>query len=108
QRITLPFLFYLDSRYASRMKTPPLLQWLAEQYQHQPIVTVVLGLIALAVLLLVMRKTLKVFAVIAVLLVVAILASYLIQGPEGTREGIDKAVDKVKDQAEKVSDTLRD
>lgn len=90
------------------MATPPLLQWLIEQYHHQPIITVVLGLVVAAVLLLIMRKTLKVFAAIAILLVVAILASYLIQGPEGTRDGIDKAMDKVKDQAEKVSDTLRE
>ncbi|MDP6942047.1 MAG: hypothetical protein QGH51_08495 [Planctomycetota bacterium] len=90
------------------MATPPLLQWLIEQYHHQPIITVVLGLVVAAVLLLIMRKTLKVFAAIAILLVVAILASYLIQGPEGTRDGIDKAMDKVRDQAEKVSDTLRE
>lgn len=75
---------------------PPLLDWVVSQYQAAPILTVVIGLIALAVLLYILKSAVKIFLIVIVLLIAAILLSYFLRGPEETKNSIQQGVEQIE------------
>ncbi|RMH03050.1 MAG: hypothetical protein D6702_07095 [Planctomycetota bacterium] len=77
------------------MRIPPFFHWVADQYQAQPVLTVVVALAALILVLYLMRKAFKAFAVILVVLIALILVSYFIEGEEATRRRIEQGGQKV-------------
>ncbi len=83
------------------MKIPPFFHWVVDQYQAQPIPTVVVGLGLLILVLYLMRKAFKAFAVIILILIVLILTSYFIEGEDKTRQ-------RLEDGGRKVGEVLRE
>ncbi len=88
------------------MKLPPLLQQFANYWEKNPALGSVVALVAVAVLLLILRKSIKFFVVLILLGVVAILASYFFYGPDKTnkaiREGTQQAAERGKDLLERA------
>ncbi|MBC8329169.1 MAG: hypothetical protein H8E31_10535 [Planctomycetes bacterium] len=83
------------------MKIPPFFHWVVEQYQAQPVLTVVVGLGVLILVLYLMRKAFKAFAAIILILIALILASYFIEGEDVARQ-------RLEDGGRKVGEVLRE
>lgn len=88
------------------MKWPPLLRQFANYWERNPALGTVAALLAVAVLLWILRKSIKFFIVLILLGVVAILASYFFYGKDKTnqaiREGTQQAAEKGRELLEQA------
>lgn len=80
------------------MSIPPLLDWVVQQFHASPVLTVVVGLVVLAVALWILRQSIKILLVLIALAILAVLASYFFRGEEETNKVLKDLGRKVTDQ----------
>ena len=91
---------------------PPFLTWCGDWVEANPALGAIFVLALIAVLLWLLRKSLKLFTAIILFGVVAILASYFLQGSEITnkvvRDGAGQAIEQGKNLIESGKEAAKE
>ncbi|HEX9793980.1 MAG TPA: hypothetical protein VGC54_08360 [Planctomycetota bacterium] len=82
------------------MRNPPLLDWVVEQFQASPVLTVVVGLVVLGVALFLLKHAIRLFLLLIVIGLIAVVASYLVRGEDDTNDTLKDLGRKVKEEME--------
>ena len=81
----------------------PFVDWVVDQFNANPVVTAIVGLILVAMLLYLLSKAAKVFYTVVGIAIVAIIVSYFVQGPEKTNELLKDTAIQAKEKIDELS-----